>query len=190
MTTKYPMPEPHPQAELIKAKADGAVIQERLRSGEWVLISNTEWDEALNYRIDPTCDYSIAKIAELGGDHMVDLYMYWLYGGELELEFCKKVTNALLAGEDPFEDFVSYIKNFNTIRKKKRMVTKTLWVCSKSYMNGENSYRPEVFTDKNHVSQDDIIEAGYADHRDMGRQKWYKVPDCTREVEVDENLQT
>ena len=48
-------PKPHPHAELIKAWAEGAIIQSRSEFGGWVdeVNSNPTWDPSVEYRIKP-----------------------------------------------------------------------------------------------------------------------------------------
>ena len=48
-------PKPHPHAELIKAWADGAKIQLKTESGEWVdVVSNwSSWSVNYEYRVKP-----------------------------------------------------------------------------------------------------------------------------------------
>ena len=48
-------PKPHPHADLIKAWADGAIIQSRCEFGGWVdeVNSNPTWDPSVEYRIKP-----------------------------------------------------------------------------------------------------------------------------------------
>ena len=90
------MPEPHVHAELIKAWADGALIEQKSKyDNSWKLTidllcsdGNMKFrlcsDGNMKFRILPACDYALAKIAELASDDMVELYLYWLDGGELE----------------------------------------------------------------------------------------------------------
>jgi len=50
----YPNP-PHPHAELIKAWADGALIEVYdSTNSEWLNINNPNWDVHTQYRIKPT----------------------------------------------------------------------------------------------------------------------------------------
>lgn len=44
--------KPHVHAELIKAWADGAII-ERLLAAGWTVCSNPQWDQNATYRIQP-----------------------------------------------------------------------------------------------------------------------------------------
>jgi len=170
MTTKYPMPEPHVHAELIKAWADGAVIQRYAYSHkEWIIKNSQDWNDKAKFRIDPTCDYAIAKIAELGGDHMVDPYMYWLYGGELETkavndtwkdaDFCNEFD------DDPFKQFQELHMYWDgNIRKKKRMVKQVLWVRLEDEFQIETKW----------------LEASLSISEPTC---WHEVTTCTREVE-------
>lgn len=49
----YPKP-PHPYAELIKAWADGALIEVYdSTNSEWLTINNPNWDVSTKYRIKP-----------------------------------------------------------------------------------------------------------------------------------------
>lgn len=103
MTTKYPMPKPHVYHDLMVAKADGAVIlylnpNNRLMTNppqqtKFKIDNFPQWHPSFLYIIDPKCDYALTKIAELGGDDMVELYLCWLDGGATEDE------DGLLRGE-------------------------------------------------------------------------------------------
>jgi len=166
MTTKHPMPEPHVHAELMMAKAEGAVIEYEI-GGVYVLANNPMWYEDATYRIDPTCDYAKAKIAELGGDDMVELYIYWLDGGEVcSISNGAKVTLGS-DSDNPFSLFYEVIKD-NEVIKKKRMVKQVLWVDT----------RLEKGKHMHHLWRN--IEKGAPRHA-----YWHKVPSCTREVEGD-----
>ena len=168
MTTKYQMPEPHVHAELIKAWADGAVIHyESDMSGCW---ETTNGDPSFSpgdkYRISPICEYSIAKIAELGGDDIVDLYLYWLDGGELEFECQSNVFAPLKGLEDPFKNFAALLELNPTIRKKKRMVKQVMWVIPCVNADGESEAHAIWIEGK------------------PNNCKWHKVPTLTREIEL------
>ena len=80
------MPEPHVHAELIKAWADGALIEQKSKyDNSWKLtIDLLCSDGNMKFRILPACDYALAKIAELASDDMVELYLYWLYDRDWE----------------------------------------------------------------------------------------------------------
>lgn len=170
MTTKYKMPEPHPHAKLVKAWAEGAVIQYH-KSEVWVKMPcmYNIFYEDIPLRIKPTCDYALAKIAELGGDDMVELYLYWLDGGELQ---SKTITGYWIDTEfwesldqDPFEQFKELLRYYGTeIRKKKRMVTVVTWVCIEPM---------------GALSKDDFEEG----ITPKGKY-WHKVPSTAREVEA------
>ena len=169
MTTKYPMPEPHVHAELMIAKANKAVIQgQNYNSDKWLIESTPKWFEDRIYRIDPTCDYAKAKIAELGGDYVVELYLYWLDGGELEFFDSMTYLQLNKAIDDPFIDFIYFLENYgHIVRKKKRIVKQVLWVHEWS---GENHMH-----DCKWLSEDLCCES-YG---------WHKVPSCIREIESD-----
>jgi len=173
MTTKYPMPKPHVHAELIKAYADGAVIEE-FAYDIYLTCGEPSWMEASPHRVKPTCDYALAKIAELGGDDMVELYLYWLDGGEIETNrFCHNWT-LLELGDDPFKEFYFHLPhNIDiTIRKKKRMVKQVLWIVTYEH--------PNIVKDCFFLNEDvepKSFPEGYTEH---------KVPSCTREVESDD----
>ncbi len=44
----------HKHAELIKAWADGAVIEYKVHNGGWVALEHPSWDDHNEYRIKPT----------------------------------------------------------------------------------------------------------------------------------------
>lgn len=54
---------PRPHAELIKAWADGAVIQYKVREGEWkdVYNNNPTWNEWETYRVKPEPKPDVVK---------------------------------------------------------------------------------------------------------------------------------
>ena len=90
--------------ELAHAEIDGAVIQVESANGNWVNKLHCGWMDALDYRIDPKCDYALAKIPE---KHM-DVYLAWCDGTEIELkhpvdvEWMKNPINAPLAWYEHF----------------------------------------------------------------------------------------
>ncbi len=47
------MNKPHKHAEVIKAWADGAVIQWQKENGDWVRIENPGWHDTRRYRVKP-----------------------------------------------------------------------------------------------------------------------------------------
>ena len=128
------MPEPHVHAELIKAWADGAVIGVENSKDNWTRLTfnDPSWYVGKKYRVDPTCDYALAKIAWLGGDDMVELYLYWLDGGRVELQNSLDNWVPIASSdsyEDPFNYFCGYLDYADSkLRKKKRMVKQVLWV--------------------------------------------------------------
>ncbi|CAN8140431.1 hypothetical protein THIOSC13_1910005 [uncultured Thiomicrorhabdus sp.] len=71
MSNKYQIPKNHVHAELIKAWVDGAVIDVKSSGTNWVSLNynDPQWYAGKNMN-NPYCDYSKAKIAELGGDDM------------------------------------------------------------------------------------------------------------------------
>ena len=70
------MSKPHKYAALIKAWADGAEIQAKLRSGEWIDLSTPTWGMEAEYRIKPeplvavveACVYKNMRYNEVGID--------------------------------------------------------------------------------------------------------------------------
>jgi len=177
MKTKYPTPKPHVHAELIKAWADGALIKyysDFTKCYSPTHANNPCWSEYTNYCIDPHCNYAKAKIAELGGNDMVELYLYWLDGGEITTESHSSLscypTNKDI--DDVFTHFKSLLKDsqrYGTkLCKKKRMVKQVLWVtfpdgCDESW--AETSWLP--------------VEQCHS-------KNWHKVPSCTREIEAND----
>lgn len=158
----------HKHAELIHAWADGALIQfySDLHS-EWMNCfgSILTWDTNLNYRIKPNSNYAKAKIAELGGDDLVELYLYWLDGGEIEFKCQSNVFAPLKGIDNPFINFTTLLEFGGNIRKKKRTVKQVLWIKA-----NHTSYICRKWVD---------IDYGISDS------EWHKVPTCTREIEVE-----
>lgn len=74
------VPEKH--REVAHAWVDGADIQcLQNESGEWKRIALPGWYEVDDYRIDPKCDYALAKIPE---KHR-EVYLAWCDGAEVEV---------------------------------------------------------------------------------------------------------
>ena len=180
MSLKYEMPEPHVHAELIKAWAEGAVIEGASKCkliwrepnhDTMASIIEGDWDNATGwlFRIHPTCDYALAKIAELGGDDMVEKYLYWLDGGELVSHFCKSTQYTPQPHQDPFKEFMQLLSNYDHFTKKKRMVKEVLWVVTYEH---PNIVKDCFFLDEG--VEPSSFPTGYTEH---------KVPSCTREVE-------
>ena len=129
MTTKYPMPEPRSHHELRIAHSMGATIEGRESN-------QCGWSERnygvfgltrIEIRIKPDCQYALAKIAELGGDEMADVYKAWLDGAEVE-------DNEVLfrLSEDPFNRFMYYLNEVPNAKhhlhlKKKKVKRKDHW---------------------------------------------------------------
>ena len=139
MTAKYPMPEPHVHAELIKSWADGAVIQAKvIISDGFEDVHYPSWLSEVKYIVNPRCDYAKAKIAEFGGDDKVELYLYWLDGGELEFrhEHNDVFSKCTSANEvtNHYKLFIDILDRDIEIRKKKRMV-KQVGVINSSFLN-------------------------------------------------------
>ena len=175
MTTKYPMPEPLSHHELRIAHAVGAEI-EAIYDIDWVYTSTPLWDKNTEYRIKPDCQYAIAKIAELGGDEMADIYLAWLNGAEIGVDdesLSCYPTNDL---DDQFQHFISLLKDSKRYGKvlylKKKKVKQVLWV-GKGCFDGTL----EEWCDVGNVP----VNTDLMDNLDT---VWHKVPSCNREVEV------
>jgi len=123
MKSKYAMPEPHVHSEVTKAWADGAIIEElilptiynNLTACEWMETESPDFcEEGVEFRVNPTCDYALAKIAELGGDEMVELYLHLLNGGELEIKdtnyIWKDSDCFILFRDNPFKEFLKNVE--------------------------------------------------------------------------------
>ncbi|CAN8141434.1 hypothetical protein THIOSC15_2930021 [uncultured Thiomicrorhabdus sp.] len=180
MSNEYPMPKPHLHAELIKAWADGAVIQARQDYNySWYTPIPFNLFKSTTYRTDPTCDYAKAKIAELGGDDMVELYLHWLDGGELISHFCKSQHYTPQPYKDPFKEFIHILENYDDITKKKRMVKQVLWIGRCIYASPTNTI--ETWVDESI----DVEAEEWSKFMKTGSKKyiWHKVPSCTRDVE-------
>lgn len=182
--------KPHKHAKLIKAWADGAEIQ--YKTNEWYDYSHDEQpyfsgDDVI--RVKPDCEYAVEKIRKAGGDEAVYLYLYWLDGGEVEFKTTNRCwIDTASCNDDPFDIFIGWTGMESCyMRKKKHKVKQVLWICSKCYMDGESSYRPEVFIDseRDYPCQKDLMLEDYTQHCDMAKQTWHKVPTFTREVEYD-----
>ena len=180
MKTKYPMPKPHVHAELIKAFADGAKIEQKSKYDNfWEISLRPLWvDNNMEFRIEPYQPYTLAKIAELGGDCMVELYLYWLNGGEIEYATGKDNQiwlsfSNVSKTNDPYKNFEYLTLNHKfTSRKKKRMVKQVLWIVTYEH--------PNIVKDCFFLNEDvepKSFPEGYTEH---------KVPSCTREVESDD----
>jgi hypothetical protein len=165
----------HKHAELIKAWADGAIIQNQSELYGVITLKSPAWNHSYKYRIKPDCEYAIEKIRELGGDEAVSLYKYLLNGGKIE---CKAQNGAwfeLVDVNDPFHEFSSVLEMQATLRKKKHTV-KHLWV-NFAPINSNQGYKfPETYC--TWCDDDKAPEQ-------IGTQDWHKVPTCTREVEIE-----
>jgi len=172
MKAKYKMPKPLVHNELIHAFADGALIEELLFDGVWEENKYPDWKEDIKYRIDPRCNYALAKIAELGCDEAVELYLYWLDGGELELFDAYSTKNSWLQlyspENDPFSEFMHELKvTEKPIRKKKRKIKQVLWVVTYEH---SDIVKDSFFLDEG--IEPDNLPYIYSCH---------KVPTCTRD---------
>ena len=166
----------HKHADLIKAWADGAVI-ERLASwtvinDETCLVSGREgWRECAprwgfneKYRIKPDCEYALEYIKREFSATSLEVYKHWLAGGELEV-----VGGGFGDLEDvneydsPFNSYINRL-SFATITKKKRTVKQVMWV---RLIEGEEMKIYWVDFDKK-------VKRAYC----------HKIPTMTREVEV------
>ena len=163
----------HKHAELIKAWADGAVIQQRINN-EWVNIGNyTTWADSDVYRIQSNCEYAISKIREIGGDEAAELYEYWLGGVVIEVRNnCYIGTSTpfseIEVTDDPFQYFKIFLKG-HQLRKKKQTVKEVLWVSSNVTMCIQAFWHREGLNPNSEIP---------------GRPaQWHKVPTLTREVE-------
>lgn len=192
MTTKYPIPTPHVHAEAIKAWADGATLMYKNLSDEsYIAIGNPTFYAHASYIVNPTCSYALAKIAELSGDNITNLYTYWLDGGEINCSTYLNPTPRTYCSpkpdQDPFNEFVNLLSNYSNITKKKRTVKQVLWVYADCFLDhNERSFRPEAWVNEDcRITSSDFC--GYEQSYKMNQyNNWHKVPSCTKEVEVDD----
>lgn len=78
------MVEKQPHSELIKAWADGALIEYRPScNASWDYVPNPRWFVDKMYRIKPDCDYAFEQIAHRFGKAAADMYGHWLRGCRL-----------------------------------------------------------------------------------------------------------
>ena len=130
--------KPHKHAALIKQWADGAEIQVFSTPDGWIpkreyVMFNVEH----KYRVKPDCEYAFNKIREIGGKEAVELYKYWLDGGEVERKYAADPWKTLnVINDDPFFSFKISLVN-DRQRKKKRTVKQVLWV--HAYLNGKDT---------------------------------------------------
>ena len=168
MTTKYPMPEPLSHHELRIAHAVGAEI-EAIYDIDWVYTSTPLWDKNTEYRIKPDCQYAIAKIAELGGDEMADVYQAWLNGAEIGVDDESLSCYSTNDVDDQFQHFISLLKDSKRYGKvlclKKKKVKQVMWVC----------------TSDTHKNINEVI--WLHERLNIASDYWHRVPSCTREVE-------
>ena len=175
MKTKYPTPKLHVHAELIKAWADDYKCIEIDYGSGWYSRYSPDFDDVgIKFRIKPNSNYAKTKIAELGGDDMVELYLYWVEGGEISVKHntslsCYPSNKDI---DDLFTHFMSLLKDakkFGTeLCKKKRMVKQVLCVRIEEGLEIETKWVS---------NKPDFVPPGRA---------WHKVPSCTREVETNE----
>lgn len=172
MTAKYKMPEKHTHSELIKAWADGAIVQVQNSVGNWIHTTTISWGSYNKYRIDPTCDYALAKIAKVACRSMVELYICWLNGGELELDLSNNGYPIAAPNDDPFSQYLSILDEYGGVRRKRRIAKQVLWVLVEV-----NNTQPDYYNEQwEPIGSSPDITIG---------EVWCEVPAMTREVEVD-----
>lgn len=165
--SKYSKPLQRKHAGLIKEWANGAEI-ESIDEDSYLVIKIPTFSQLFDYRIKPTCDYALAKIAEIGGDDMTELYLYWLDGGEVEYEDIDGWKELASIGtpsvqNSPYNFFLLHLDM--GIRKKERIIKQVLIIYCYSVDSADT---PAV---RRWHTEGDKLPYG-----------WYKVPSMTREV--------
>ena len=163
------MSNPHKNAGLIKAWADGTIIEQysgRHQGTKWHSVTNPDFS-SVGIRIKPDCEYAIEKIRELGGDQKAELYQYWLDGGEIKWYVgggVLETTPPSSKMSDPFQTMVSLLTCGFKCLKKKQLVKQVLWV----------------------LLDDGKVHSTWFDESETEAEcylgTWHKVPTCTREV--------
>ena len=185
--SKYKMPEPHEQRELMIAQSNGAIIEEK-NGKDWMYKRCVAWWLNHDRRIQPNCQYALSKIAELGGDEMVEIYQAWLDGAEIGIDdevLCCYPTNDI---DDQFEHFISLLKDSKRYGKvlclKKKKFKQVLWVLSSNVRDGSKIVENVGWCKEGEKPIDNINSPIDTLNGTNSVYYWHKVPTATREVEV------
>lgn len=79
---------PHKHAEMIKAWADGQVIEFKpIVDGEWSIIANPSWHTYYEYRIKPESKPDVVRYLDVRRNIVGDIGTEQVFGDNLKLTF-------------------------------------------------------------------------------------------------------
>jgi hypothetical protein len=165
------------ESYLIHAIADGAKVECRNKNrntqtgDRWTEVTNFEvvfTRKDLQFRVKPLCDYVAYRIEAVESWEAVELYKYWIEGGEL-LDDGK----VFRLTDTPFETFIDHLIDvpnaMSWLRKKVDTITQTLWI------DVNSSPIRTRWVNEGEEIEESCLESS--------RECWYEVHGCTEEVE-------